>query len=493
MTTVGWSEQVGLSPHAVLVFENLARKGVLYLRWWDPQRRNKAGDLAPNWRVRSLERVLVPTTGPDGKPLNKRERERAADEAKQWARRQAEAQYLILAGKVAAPVVDPAPAPRGPLGILAGLALAIDPEAGKYPADTLYRRDVVVAVQQASAVWGADFPWESVRRAQWTQFWRARIRAVQAKGKDGLSAARHAVERVHVVAQWLRDHEHIDGGAVLPKTWREDVAKDFAQIAGGELPEVQRPRHTADEMRRILTAAMGVEPRLALLLALGAELRAGQVLRAWRSDLVLAGPQAGTFGRFTVRGRGKKGGVTIDLTRGQRAAVDLALGLTDPARGYLRALEAAHQSGRLADYRLFAGGPLTARARWTKRTGSRPVDPYVPAEPAARAERPVHTRRMAHWFAVAETTAGVTPQPGRALYGLRRAAVDAATALNVSPEALQQMGGWADRRTPEDIYRDRELVVGREEARDARARIRGEASDEPEQATPEAVPNPEAP
>jgi hypothetical protein len=66
--------------------------------------------------------------------------------------------------------------------------------------------------------------------------------------------------------------------------------------------------------------------------------------------------------------------------------------------------------------------------------------------------------------------------PGRSFHGLRRAFVDGATGLELSNEGLMQLGGWTDERTPKTIYRDRELVQGRGEARDARARLRGEGA-----------------
>ncbi len=85
--------------------------------------------------------------------------------------------------------------------------------------------------------------------------------------------------------------------------------------------------------------------RLDLLLKLGAELRLGQVARAWRSDIDL---DAETF---LVRSFGKKRGEVVKLTGGQTLAVCVALS------GYLAELE---QSGM--DYRLFPSGHTPWRA-----------------------------------------------------------------------------------------------------------------------------------
>jgi len=478
--TVGWQETVGFTPRAVLVFEHRGRKGVLYLRWWD--------EAIGNWRVKSLKKTLVPTTL-DGRPLRGREYSRAVEELKQWARQAGLAKYLEITGQKApeepAPTEPGAPAAPDPeaaaraLTILEGLAHACDPDTGKYLTDTPYRRDIEAAVRQAAAAWD-NGPWAGVRRAQWTVFWRTRIRDVRAREEQkpaelrragaGLSSALHAVERVHTVAQWLRDQELIPAGAaVLPKSWKDDVKRDFAQIAGGEIPEPHQPRYTLEESRALLRKAAEGDPRLYLLLALGAELRQGQVLRARRADLVLDGPDAGDFGRFTVRGRGKKRGVVLELTRGQRAAVDEALGLADPARGYLRAHEARFRAEG-GNYPLFPGGRLTTKTKWM---GRKPGTSIAPVAPAASTSL-MGQRTAAHLFEAVEKAAGIPKQRGRGMYGLRRQAVDKASADEVSPNALMQLGGWVDERTPTKVYRDRELVLGRIEARDARAKIRGE-------------------
>ena len=449
MTGAGWSQSVGISPRAVLVFEHAARSGTLYLRWWDPTRRTRAGTLAPNWQLRSLRRAL---TDDRGRPLAGKARK----DVQAWALEQGMAKYRELSGHTA-PGVAPDATP--PLTILGGLARATDPATGRYLVDTPYRRDLVAAVGHAATAWD-NRPWNAIDLTAWETFWRARIRAVQQQGKVGLSAARHGVERVHAVAAWLRNRRLIDlTAAVLPSDWRDEIARDYGQITGQDVPETARPRYTLDEARALLAVAPSVDPRLALLLVLGAELRAGQVLRAMRSDLDL---DAGTF---TVRGRGKKRGVTLELTPGQRAAVRDALD-----DGYLRAREIAHVGNR-ADYALFPGGALTRRSGWREGRGSAAITPLAPTRSGTLMSHSTASGLLRR----AEAAAKISHGTGRGFHGLRRAYVDGAAGLDLSAEGLMQLGGWTDERTPKPVYRDREIVQGRTEARDARATLRGEA------------------
>jgi hypothetical protein len=286
-----------------------------------------------------------------------------------------------------------------------------------------------------------------------------------------------------------------------PREWQKALARDFAELhGGGETPERHRPRFTADELRALHRAARrpATDPRVRLAMALGAELRPAQVLRLTRRALALpTPPTAADYGRCVVKGRGTKGGVVLDLTRQQRAEVDAAL---DPARGYLRELEAAYGAGALADYLLFQAGrlatgaaqppvgagptPRPARYQTTARDGApRPrraagtcpqVLPLACATSPATAGRTMSDTTLRTQFLAVQVAAGITPVRRRAWYGQRRGTVDAADARNVSAGTLQQLGGWSNPETPLGIYKDRANAADRRAARDARAAIRGE-------------------
>lgn len=452
---VGWQQVVGFGPHKVLVFENLKRKRVLYLRW------RRGG----NWAYESLQAKLYDDRG-------RRLTGRALVDAKEAALAAADARYQRNKGAF---VEEPAAElPPAPLTLLQGLAKAIDKKTGKYPTDTDHRREVVREITWSAMILrtsAGDATWESLTRASFTTLWRTRFTQLHAEGKQGLRSAEKTIARVIAVATWLRDVEEIPpGAAVPPSKWKEMLRADYATIVGGgELPDVKQPRHTLEESRRILAAAAQVDPRLDLLLSLGAELRAGQVRRRRRSDLVLPPidwdaisamtadeRRALDYGTFRVRSSGKKGGAVVDLTRGQRFAVDVAL------RGYLRTLEAEYQRAQI-DYPLFTSHRLV-----------RDEDGTMVAPLARRDASPLQPKTALRWFKAAEELAKVESIPGRVFYGLRRVSVDDATDQKISAGALQQLGGWSNITTPLGIYKDQASVRDRREARDARARMRGE-------------------
>ena len=103
---------------------------------------------------------------------------------------------------------------------------------------------------------------------------RKRILALRADGHEGLRGAEIAVQRVLAVAQWRRDVERLPAHAcVAPRRWRDAVRADWRVLAGEATDaEAHRPRHTLEEIRKILDVAEQVDPRFGLLVALGAEL-----------------------------------------------------------------------------------------------------------------------------------------------------------------------------------------------------------------------------
>ncbi len=431
-----WSYTVGMLPHRVLSYEDPARKGIVYLRW------RVAGD----WRRRSLGFTVRGPKGTLDKVNEKRARQ-AADE--QYAR--------LLSG-------GPVPkAPAHELTIAEGWELAKHPDTGKWADDTPHRREMDRAFERAKSTWGARTPWNSIDRGEIRKLWRAEFRRARADGHEGVRSTEVVVARVMAVANWLRDEQKIAPTACLPwKAMKEEMRVDFSKATKGR-HEVKRLRYSPDEYRAMLAAAPKVDPRWALLLSLGAEYRLGQVKRVRRSDVDRE------TGRVTVRGAGKKRGVVIVLTKGQRAELDAALG----PGGYLHGLEVARQRGKVADYPLFLGRrlPVTAEGQIVTR-----------AEHADREE--LDNTQMRAWLKATEQKARVDGKPiahvvGRGWYGLRRAAVDAAKAAKISREGLQASGGWSDAQIPDSIYAEQQQSYAQEEAAEIRAKIRGEVLDTP--------------
>ena len=432
MTTAGrWSYSVGLLPHRVLAYEDPARKHIVYLRW------RVDGD----WRRKSLGFAVRGPKGALDKAAEKRARQ-AADE-----------QYARLVSGGATPK-----APVHELTIAEGWLLAKHEETGKWPDDTPHRREMDRALERAKSIWGARTAWNAIDRGEIRKLWRAELRRARALGHDGVRSTEVIVARVMAVANWLRDEQKIALTACLPwKAMKDEMRTDIAKATKGR-HEVHRPRYSAEQFRAILTAAPLVDPRWSLLLQLGAEYRLGQVKRARRANVDR------TAGTVVVKGAGKKRGVLVKLTAGQRAALEEALGPT----GYLYGLERAYEKGTIADYPLFPGVRL----------------PWVDGRPITRvehAERPdVENTQLRKWLRLTEAKARVDGKPiahvdGRGWYGLRRAAVDAAKAAKISREGLQAHGGWSDAQVPDRIYADQRMEWAANEAAEIRAQIRGEA------------------
>jgi hypothetical protein len=473
-----WTDSEGILPHKVIVEQNPVRGYRLQLRWWKPSPIPKQKG---QWRKESLKVTLGDLVAERVKQdLTPR---RALEEAKEWARAKARAKVEQLkAGTEGAPAS--AAAPTRPLTLGETAAVITDRDTGRYHAKKPHQREVLKSRAVAPPVLGAGTPWAAIDDAMLTTVWRRKIQAAEGKSTrdgrpvDGLRPAEIVIRDLLAIANWLRSkapaaHRIPLTACVAPLHWRDELRKDWMEIRGRtELPKPRRPRHTNDETQRIRRAARGVDPRLWLLLEVGAELRAGQVERCRRSHLSLDGD-----GQLEVPGSGRKGGAVVLFTAGQRAAVDACLGYADPSAGYLRKLEAAYVAGEIPDYPLFPGGQLAE-----SRTAG---DPHAVVERHAAA-RPITRDTMMELFHLAEDAAD-PPVPrvkGRAFYGGRRSGVDEFKKRRGSREALEQFGGWSDSTIPDQIYADEEAQYAREEARDIRARVRGEVPDTPSAPAP---------
>ncbi len=411
---------VGERPWTVRVFEHAGRKGVLYLRWWDQAK--------GNWRHRALKRTLRTAGG------------RILKHVQAWAEGEARKQHeALLRG------APPERRPTAQLTIAETWAVLTHPDTGLYTKDTPHRREVGRALQCAERIWGGDRPWNTLGKDDLRVLRRRRAAQLKEGGAIGLRGTEVTVSRILTVAEWLRDEGKIDERACLPeRDWKKALRTEL------DAPDPARPRYSPEEMRALIRRAGEVDPRLGLAVALGAELRLGQVIRAVRTDLDLV---AGTY---RVGRRGKKLGATVTLTAGQLTVVRQALG-----EGYLRILEQT-----ATDFPLFPAGQLR---------GGRKGEGVALAHLAEA--RPLNRRTLLAWWYELEALCGIPHVPGRAAYGVRRAAVDAAVAAGISRDALKEHGGWSDTQTPDRIYREQERVEARAEAARTRAEIRGEEKD----------------
>lgn len=432
-----WTHVVGSGKSRVVVYEDLARERRLTLRWWP--------EGATNWKRKSLGRVL--------------ERDRRGNvtrASEEWAKDQATVKSAaLIAGTPEATVVLPQ---RFTIGETA--AAITNAETGKYPHDTPFRRELLRALDFARTVWDAATPWATIDDAAWTKLMRRRLEGLLMRHKRGVRTTEITVSRLATVATWLRDAKKIPRDAGYPpRTWKQDILDHWRGVTGATRdPIPHRPRHSLDELRTLIEAAWAVDPRIGLLVALGAEYRLGQIVRARRSDLDLVART------LVVHGQGKKGGETIDLTDGQMRAVFTALG------GYLDDCEERYLAERV-DYPLFPSGRLVRRAQLPGHRAT--ADVVRVGRP--RRQRIYLTRQwITRNFHLAEDWAGIERVAGRAAYGLRRQNVDAVNAVGISRHGLKASGGWSSTKIPDEVYAEQENQIGRAEAKRLRSQTRGE-------------------
>lgn len=438
-----WQYVVGVTPFRVVVFEDLSRKGVATLRWY--------GDREDGTRGRTLRALGYGVRGPRGgiDPVLRGRAEAAAEDL----------HHDLISGKPLRVLQDEtATMAKGgrkragkltPLTIMEGWTEAKDPDHGRWNTETPHRKELERAIRRAVQVWGAGMTWDQVGKPEIRTLWRRELKRLKATGADGVAGTRRIVTLVMAVAAWLRDEELIAPTACVG--WRR-LKIEMAADTGNYTPH--RPRYTLAEYRLLFAKAWLVDVRHGLLYNLGAEARAGQVIRCKRSALSLE-----KGGHLDVQGRGRKGGLRIRFTKGQLSAVKDIL-----ARGYLRRMEQAYLAGEIKDYPLFPGGRLVV-----DKAGGELVAPL-----SAATGGHVWMSAVRKWHRGAERLAGIPHMPGRGLYGARRIGVDGAKENNASREGLKSFGGWGSEKTPDDIYADQEQEYAQFEARDIRAKVRGE-------------------
>jgi integrase len=420
-----WSWAIGTRRRGrVKAYERADKGGMLYMIWSERGQQ----------RQKNLGRHLRTENG------------KVIKDTERWAKEQARAKHEELRARVAGYTHPSAPnaAARHALTLEQTIVLLQDPIEGKFPQDTPHRREVVRSIRYVRDTWGAKATWASVSKRDLRNLARRRMGELVADGKRGARTAEKMIEHILSVSNWLRDDDQIPEDACRPSSrWTEELYEDWRAISESEQDyRVEKPRHTLDEARAILAMANDVDPRFHLLVSLGADLRLGQVVRARRSQLDLDG------NTFVVFGRGKKQGTTIELTSGQRRAVEQAL------RGYL-----VHLERECVDYQLFPGRFASEAGEFMNPDGG-----YL------------HKQTIYRWFRRCEKLAGIKHVEGRCAYGIRRTAVDALLAEGISLPALQNNGGWSSPAIPTQEYADRASLGARQEAARARASWRGEGS-----------------
>ena len=352
------------------------------------------------------------------------------------------------------------------LSLTQGFDRALDTGSGKYPAKTLRWQEVARARTKLERILGKSTPWASIKTGDVRRVWRTLANeyknASPGERACGPRQAEVTVDALYSVANWLRDDAAIPPDAVLPpRKWRATLKREWEQLVG--LPVAPaRPRHSVEELGRLLAAMHDphVDRRFALAFDLGGEQRLGQVLRCHRSHLKIPEPNAenesngaaGHLGTLRVPDAGHKKAAPVVLTSEQRAAVDSALA------GYLLDYEALWHAGRIKDY------PLFPARRFKKGKAKVVEDP-----------RPLTRDAALGMFHDLERIAKVTSVPGRGWYGVRRIAADVAEDVEKDERVLNSITGHRDSTTRRLVYQDRERRAVLNKAAETRELVRRNA------------------
>lgn len=427
-----WSESFGLYGAKIRVAER-EPGGVLYLLWLDKRGKQQKRSLGHRDRREGKRQALAAAT--------------ALMEAGSTTRGVV---FASLPPQERVQAIDPAV----PLTLAQGVERVFDPRKGAYPTLTQHAKQSKRALEAAVALLEPRMTWEEFTPG--VMIYLVRLMAQQSPDGSGAVAAEKTCKALYAAAAWLRAEELIPKGAALPKPrWKVRLREEWRALTGKRV-EVKRLRHHVDEVKAIFAALPEADPRLRLLIELAAELRAGQAVRAKRSDLILDTVGGYEKGRFVVHGAGKKHGEIVDLSPEMRKVVDEAL-----STGYLAEAEAAYQRGEIQDYYLFPTGKLQG--------GSVPL--------IRATEGPVSDWTIRWMFKKLEAAAGVEHREGRAFYGLRRQATDLAPEFASDARVLNSISGHADSATRERIYQDPQNERVRARAAEVRREMRAYLAD----------------
>jgi integrase len=418
-----WSESFGFYGATIRAAERTPG-GVLYLLWLDKRGKQQK------------------------RSLRHRDRKLARKQALEIANAMAAAVSPGTAGFVT--VEKPREKADEPLTLAEGVERAFEPLKGLYPRPTKHAKQARKYADTAAQLLGRDMAWAELRPG--SILYLVRQLARRSRNGEGAVSAEKMCVILYAIASWLRAEELIPSTAAHSNAgWKVRVREEWRNTTGQRTRAVERPRHAVDEVAALFAALPQADARLRLLVELAAELRAGQAVRARRSDLTLEKVGGFKLGRFIVHGAGKKRGETVDLHPELRALVDNVL-----SAGYLAEAEAAFQRGEVEDYFLFPAGKLKG--------GSVPLQRATASHLSYAAIRTM--------FVDLERIAGVEHRRGRSFYGLRRQATDLAPEFAQDARVLNSLSGHADSATREQVYQDKENERVRASAATARRSMR---------------------
>lgn len=420
--------EVGVAPYVVRVVERAGKwGGMVYLQWWKSAKNNHG------WQS-----------------LKFRVAGRSAEEI---------AQLVVKAQSAAQRKYEEISGQRAPerahvkriLTLADAWSIITDPQHGKYPKASRYRRQLADALTLAARVLGETFAWVSLDKAALRRVVRrqADLTIQRNNGKHvGFRPAQIMGTRLLTIATLLHDEGYLPEGFTVPggKAWHAELRTYVEQSHNRQLPETARPRYVEGEIDALHAVAPQVDPRFALMIEIGELLRPEQVGRTWRSQI------SADLDRMRIEGRGKKRGQVMLLADVERAALRRAFDAADPL-GYLADQEAAWLAHE-RDYVLFPSA----------------VKRGVPARAIVGHSVTINKNQVQKWMRLAEELAGIPRVSGRGWYGLRRGGTDYAADEGLAGAALQNAFGWTSSKMATDVYEDRQRSGALEEAREFRAK-----------------------
>jgi integrase len=417
--------------------------------------RTLGGNVSVRFRLPGSSRQKTETLGFSVRDVKGRIRKREKRKAKEAA------EYCsseLAQGRIPeVPRTRSSPVKAVPHTLGEGVDEYLDIGSGAFATATRHYQDRKRSADDLLSILGRNRPLSEIRPKTDEEVWRHFLK--RATRWELHRKAERAVDTLFTIMRWLYAEYPQDIEPVLPRSqWRDGLTRDWTTKFGPK-DDPDELRHTEEEAEKLMSNLDHADPRLALLLMVGIELREGQVARSKRTALDMDARGDGWHGKLTVHGAGKKFGEIVLFTPEIRAAFQKAL-----TTGHLRELEAAFQAGEIDDYWLWQNGKM--------RGSKHPDGPWIPLARHFSNPGPRDIATLVPAFHDFERAVGVTPVENRGFYGLRRLTTDLAADITSDDRALDRLTGHRDPATRTKVYQNRMRQKDRENAAKVRRQMR---------------------
>lgn len=350
-----WALTVKSGDVSVYAWENLARRGVVYVKFVSPtssakdgrEKRKLPGDLSVRNERGRLDDTLVEEVNAAVKRIAAR----------------------LALGEDPFSEVAEEPQPEV-LTLRRGFRLALDLTDGRFAVKTRRHDELKRAQAKLERILGTNITWAAaLESASVRRVWRTLAREYAKRGDKrracGARQTEVTVSALYSIASWLEEEKHLPENTVQRiKCWHEKLKEDWKLLTGeeAERPDEDMPRHSEEEMRKLFAALD--DPRRRLFRALLPTVPEGALAASRWSGLAFDESGAPTSLTVHWMRRVRVKGVKRDDWASRPISQVFTLDdrqremMAGALRGYLRLLESARLSGTTADYPLFPAGPL---------------------------------------------------------------------------------------------------------------------------------------